>query len=276
MKDAPLVTVIVPTYNSAKTLQRCLASIEQQTYPNIEVVLVDGGSDDGTVSVAAPFNAQVHICPGMGMAAATNHGIMHSRGRYVYRVDSDVVLDHTIVEECVATCSDNGADGVCVVWSPDPTISFWAKVRKLENDCYANNPFPRGARFFSREVILSIGCFNADLTKGEDYDVYNRLVQRGFRLDTLRSRETHIGEPQHLFDVFRKEYAYGKTLKAFFEANQSVGMVQMWPFKSALFRNWKAFTRHPVLTIGFAIYETVYYGAGLLGLTIYVVSNNPP
>jgi glycosyltransferase involved in cell wall biosynthesis len=275
MKETPLVSVIVPTYNSAKTLHRCLASIRQQTYPTIEVVLVDGGSNDGTVSVAAPFNARVCICPGMGMAAATNYGIKHSHGRYVYRVDSDVVLDNTIVEECFTRCSDKGADAICVVWTPDPTISFWAKVRKLENDCYANNPFPRGARFFPREVITSIGCFNPELTKGEDYDVYNRLVQRGFRLDTLRSRETHIGEPQYLVDVFRKEYAYGKTLKAFFEANQGVGMVQMWPLKSALLRNWKAFARHPILTIGFTIYEIVYYTAGFLGLAVSAVSNNP-
>jgi len=275
MKNVPLVTVIVPTFNSAKTLQRCLVSIRQQTYPNIEVVVVDGGSSDETVSETAQFNVHVYFCPGMGMAAATNYGIVHSRGRYVYRVDSDIVLDNTLIEECVATCSEKGADVVCVVWTPDPSISFWAKVRKLENDCYANDPFPRGARFFPREVIISIGCFNPELTKGEDYDVYNRLVQRGFQLGTLRSRETHIGEPRHLVDVFRKEYAYGKTLKAFFRANQSVGMAQMQPLQSALFKNWKAFARHPALTVGFVMYEIVCYAGALFGLAVASRDNKP-
>jgi glycosyltransferase involved in cell wall biosynthesis len=275
MKEAPLVTVIVPTYNSAETLQRCLASIGQQTYPNIEVVLVDGGSTDDTVSVAARFDVQVHICPGMGRTAATNLGIRLSNGRYLYRIDSDVVLDNTIVEECVARCNKNGVDALCIVWTPDPTISFWAKVRKLENDCYASNPFPRGARFFPREVILSIGCFDPELVSGEDYDVYNKLVRHGFRLGTVDSRETHIGEPQHLVDVFRKQYAYGKTLKAFLRASQSVGIVQMWPFRSALLKNWKAFARRPALTVGFVVYEIVYYAGGLLGLAVSAVSNNP-
>ena len=276
MKDAPLVTVIVPTYNAAKTLQRCLASIEQQTYPNIDVVLVDGGSTDDTASVAARFNAQVHICPRIGRTAATNHGIRHSRGRYLYRIDSDVVLDNTIVEECVETCNEKGADAVCIVWTPDPTIGFWAKVRKLENDSYANNPFPRGARFFRREVILAVGCFDPELVAGEDYDVYNKLVRLGFRIGTIGSRETHIGEPQHLGDVLRKQYAYGKTLKAFFETNQSVGIVQMWPFRSTLLKNWRAFARHPALSVGFVIYEIVYYAGALLGLAVSAVSNNSP
>ena len=274
MKDAPLVTVIVPTYNSAKTIERCLASIEQQTYPNIEVVLIDGGSTDDTASIAARFNARVHICPGMGRTAATNHGIKHSRGRYVYRVDSDVVLDHTIVEECFATCSDKRADAVCVVWTPDPTISFWAKVRKLENDSYANNPFPRGARFFRREVIISVGCFDPELAVGEDYDLYNKLVRRGFRIDIVGSRETHIGEPRHIVDVLRKQYAYGITLKAFLKANQSVGMVQMWPFRSALLKNWEAFARHPALTVGFVIYELVSYAAAILGLVVSMIESD--
>jgi glycosyltransferase involved in cell wall biosynthesis len=274
MKDAPLVTIIVPTYNSAKTLERCLVSVRQQTYPNIEVVLVDGGSTDDTVSIAARLNAQVHICSGMGMTEATNHGIRHSRGRYLYRIDSDVVLDSTLVEECVATCTKKGADALCIVWTPDPTISFWAKVRKLENDCYANNPFPRGARFFPREVILSIGCFDPELVSGEDYDVYNKLVRRGFRLGTVESRETHIGEPQRLVDVFRKQYAYGITLKAFFRASQGVGVAQMWPFRSALLKNWKAFARHPALSVGFVIYELICYAAAILGLVVSVIEGD--
>ena len=268
MNDAPLVTVIVPTYNSAKTIERCLASIRHQTHPSIEVILVDGGSTDDTVSVASRFNVQVHVCPGMGRTAATNHGIRHSRGQYVYRIDSDVVLDSKLVKECVSTCSKKGADALCIVWTPDPNISFWAKVRKLENDCYANNPFPRGARFFPREVIIAVGCFDPALVSGEDYDVYNKLVRHGFRLDTIRSRETHIGEPQHIVDVFRKQYAYGKTMRAFLKASQRVGIVQMWPFKSALLKNWKAFARHPVLTVGFVVYEIVYYAGGLLGIAV--------
>ncbi|MEM4731518.1 MAG: glycosyltransferase [Candidatus Aenigmatarchaeota archaeon] len=55
----PLVTIIVPTFNSEKTLQLCLESIRKQTYKNIEVIVVDNYSTDSTVSVAKKYDAKV-------------------------------------------------------------------------------------------------------------------------------------------------------------------------------------------------------------------------
>ena len=120
----PLVSVVIPTYNSEKTLHKCLTSIKNQTYKNIEIIIVDGGSTDETVEIAMSFGAKVYTLLGSKMSDATNFGARHAHGKYLYRVDSDVILDETLIEEAVHKCEVEGFDGVCVFWLPDENISF--------------------------------------------------------------------------------------------------------------------------------------------------------
>lgn len=270
MKTGSLVSIIIPTYNSEKTLGKCLQSIQNQTYHNIEIIIVDGESKDGTVSLAKKYGAKV-IKKKAGMSESTNIGIDNSKGEYIYRVDSDVILDNDIVEKCVRKCEIEGYDGVAVFWSPDPTISFWARVRKLEKDCYKDNLFPRGARFFKKQVINSIGGFNASLTSGEDYDVYNRLLSKSFKIGQIDSQETHIGEPKSILDIMRKQYKYGLSIKEFFKCHPKNGFVQVNPFRRELIQNWKRFLRHPILTLGFILYEFVVYSAATFGFIVSIL-----
>lgn len=272
MRTDSLVSIIIPTYNSEKTVDKCLQSIRQQTYDNIEIIVVDGGSKDGIVSLAEKYGAII-IRKKAGMSESTNIGINNSKGEYIYRVDSDVILDYDIVEKCVKKCKIEGYDGVAIFWSPDPTISFWAKVRKLEKDCYKDNLFPRGARFFKRQVINSIGGFNASLTSGEDYDVYNRLLSKSFKIGQIDSQETHIGEPKSILDVIRKQYRYGLSIKEFFKYHPKNGFVQVSPFRKELIQNWKRFFKHPILTIGFIFYEIVVYLSATVGFFVSILKS---
>jgi len=270
MRNDPLVSIVIPTYNSQKTLERCLQSIRRQTYGNIEVIIVDGGSKDRTVSLAEIYGTKV-ISKKAGMSESTNIGIKNSNGKYIYRVDSDVILDNNIVEKCVKKCEIEGYDGVAIFWSPDPTISFWAKVRKLEKDCYKENLFPRGARFFRREVIIFIGGFNQDLTSGEDYDVYNRLLNNFFKIGQIDSQETHLGEPKSIFDIMKKQYKYGLTVKEFFKNHPKKGVIQVFPLRKELFLNWRHFLKHPILTFGFILYEIAVYSSAALGFIVSII-----
>lgn len=93
MKNNSLISIIIPTLNSGKTLEKCLKSIENQSYQNYEIIVVDGGSEDDTVEIAEKFNAKVVNVKVKNMSRQTNIGISNSNGRYIYRVDSDVLLD---------------------------------------------------------------------------------------------------------------------------------------------------------------------------------------
>ena len=265
MKASLLVSIIIPTYNSQRTLEKCLRSIKNQTYKNIEVIVVDNGSTDETVEIARLFGAKVCALIGVERSKQINHGAKVSQGKYIYRVDSDVILDPAIVEEALKKCEVENYDAVSIFWAPDPTISFWAKVRKLEKDCYRDELMYAGVRFFRKDIFEAIGGFRENLIAAEDYDLYNRLKKTNFKIGGVRAQELHLGEPKTLRDVARKQYYYGSTIKEFLKADDTKGLAQINPVRLPLIRNWRRFAKHPLLTIGFVVYYIVQYSSALTG-----------
>lgn len=269
-----LVSVVIPTLNSENTLSRCLSSVFAQTYKNIEIVIVDGGSKDNTLQIAKRFETRVIELNIPSMTKQTNIGIANSFGRYIYRLDSDVVLSPTVVEECVQKCKVDNCGGVATYWGPDESISFWAKVRKFEKDCYKYDLKRNVARFYKKEVIEKIGGYDDFLTAGEDYDVQNKLLSNGYKILFADSEGLHLGEPIHLFHIIRKNYHYGKTIKLFLYQNQERGLIQISPIRMSLLKEWKKFILHPVLSLGFIFYEIVVYSSALAGLVVNVFESN--
>jgi glycosyltransferase involved in cell wall biosynthesis len=259
----PLVSIVIPTYNSEKTLEKCLKSIKNQTYKNIEVIVVDKFSKDRTVEIAKRFKAKVFFKE-PERASQVNFGVKKARGKYIYRVDADFVLEPTIVEEAVKKCEEEGYDAITIHNTSDPTISFWSKVRKFERDCYKDDELNIAARFFKKEVFEAISGFNESLVAAEDYDFHNRLLEMGFKVGRIKSQEVHIGEPKSLWEIAKKHYYYGKTIAEFIRTNPRKGIKQLSPIRPAFIRHWKKFVRHPILTLGFIIYQFVrYFSAGL-------------
>jgi len=263
-KTHPLVSIVIPTYNSEKTLAKCLESIKNQTYKNIEIIVVDRNSSDKTVEIAKSFGAKVFVVNARERSEQMNFGVKQSKGKYVYRVDSDFVVEPGVIEEAVRKCEDEGYDAICVHNTSDPTVSFWSKVRKLERDCYRDDELNVAARFFRKEAFEAVGGFNESLVAGEDYDFHNRLLERGFKVGRIKAQEIHIGEPKSLWEIAKKHYYYGRTIGEFIKANPQKSMKQLSPVRPAFIKHWRMFARHSILTLGFIIYQAVrYFSAGL-------------
>jgi glycosyltransferase involved in cell wall biosynthesis len=268
-KNQPLVSVIVPTLNSQKYLLRCLKSIQQQTYRNIEIIVVDNYSSDGTLTVAQE-HADIIIRRGPERSSQVNFGVKKSSGKYIYRVDSDFVLEQDVIELAVTKCEKEDFDAVCIQNFSDPTISYWSKVRKLERDCYADDDLHIAAGFLKKSVFEAINGYDEDLVAGEDYDIHNRLMKGGYRIARINAVELHLGEPRSLQDIARKHYYYGKTLVAFVNKNQDKASNQLSPLRPAFAKSWRKFLKQPDVTIGFFIYQFVrYFSAGAGYLTAY-------
>ena len=93
-----LVSFIVPVYNAARTLQTCINSIQQQTYPFFEIILINDGSTDGSGELCdayatEDFRIRTFHQRNSGPAAARNKGIHHAIGTYIQFVDADDVID---------------------------------------------------------------------------------------------------------------------------------------------------------------------------------------
>lgn len=103
-KKQPLISIIVPIYNVESTLERCLNSILNQTYQNLEILLIDDGSTDRSGELCDQLSQQdsrikvIHQ-KNQGLSAARNTGLDAMHGTYVSFVDSDDFLDHTTIEK---------------------------------------------------------------------------------------------------------------------------------------------------------------------------------
>lgn len=281
MKNYPLVSIIIPTLNSEKTLGKCLKSINSQSYQNYETIIVDGGSDDKTVKIAEKFGANIINANIKSMTKQTNIGISNSTGHYIYRVDSDVILPPKIVEKSVEKCENDGFDGVCIFWVPDESISFWAKVRKIEKESYIEYPNyigaikynknVLGARFLRRDVIESVGRFDEDIpTLGEDYALYNKLAKSDFQFALINLRESHIGEPRNIMDILRKNYNYGLAMKSFLKEKETKNGIQQF---SPIGRKYlikafkKALKQNIILFFGLILYLFMVYTSTFVGFS---------
>jgi glycosyltransferase involved in cell wall biosynthesis len=267
MKDEPLVSIVVPTLNSERFLEKCLRSIREQTYRNVEVIVVDNCSKDRTREIAEKYADSV-LLKGSERCAQVNFGVSQARGKYVYKVDSDFVLEPNVVEEAVESCEKQGYDGITVHNTSDPAVSFWARVRKMERDCYINDEVNVAARFWTKEVFESVGGFDVDLIAGDDYDLQNRLLKSGCKIGRIEAQETHIGEPRSMAEIFRKHYYYGQNIGLFIQKNQQRALTQLNPLRPSLIKGLSRSARQPTLIVGFLVYQFLRYSAASLGMLV--------
>ena len=104
MNNHPLVSIIVPIYNTAKYLPKCLDSILNQTYQNLEIILVDDGSTDDSGTIAKNYakkDSRIKVIhqENAGQSSARNLGLKKSTGEYISFIDSDDTIAKTFVEK---------------------------------------------------------------------------------------------------------------------------------------------------------------------------------
>lgn len=115
--DNPKVSVVIPIYNVEKYLDRCISSVVNQTYENIEIILVDDGSPDNCPAICndwAKKDNRIKVIhkQNAGLGMARNTGIDHATGDYIFFFDSDDYVDERIVEKCVDSAVKTNADTV--------------------------------------------------------------------------------------------------------------------------------------------------------------------
>lgn len=118
----PLVSIIVPVYNVKKYLQRCVYSLSHQTYKNLEIILIDDGSTDGSNELCDACAKEdsrilVHHQPNGGVSAARNWALDNMKGEYVLFVDADDFIDLHLVAYCMQTAITNRADVIVFAYT---------------------------------------------------------------------------------------------------------------------------------------------------------------
>ena len=163
-----LVSVVISTRNCADQLERCLGALALQTHSEIEVIVVDNHSTDGTLTVAINSGARTATL-GPERSAQRNHGIFRmANGRIIGYLDADMIPGPDFVRvlvEQIGTSESLIVPREIILGTPK-----WERLRNFERDLCRNTviePF----RFASRDVWSVIGGFDENLTGPEDWDL---------------------------------------------------------------------------------------------------------
>ncbi len=262
---SPKVSIIIPTYNSAKTLRYTLESIDSQTYSNIEVLLIDNYSSDETPQLAKEYNARLILLRGE-RTRAKNYGARIASGEYVLFIDSDMVLEPKVVEECVYVAeSDSRIAGVII---PEKTIgdSVWSKIRAYERRFYENTII-ESPRFFRRDLVLKVSGFDEDIIFYEESTLPYKLEKLGYNVRArISSYILHYEYDFSLIKWLKKKYYYGKTIRAYKDKYQSYYKRQAGVMsRLKIFLLNKDFYSKPHLALGVLLLKSLEYVAMTLG-----------
>ncbi|MBT1164794.1 glycosyltransferase family 2 protein [Bifidobacterium felsineum] len=195
----PLVSVIVPVYNVARTLDRCVNSILHQTYQHLEIILIDDGSTDGSSRLCDALDARdsrikvIHQ-RNQGLSAARNVGVDHAHGVFVCFVDSDDWL----MPEYVGSMVD-----AAVRYQADMVICGYSNVSMSGN---TSQSLPYGGVCNGREYLNHADIINS---------VYTVAWNRLYRIDLCRT----VRFPDNL--LYEDRYTF---FRFFHEANIVVGL----------------------------------------------------
>lgn len=255
----PLVSAIIPTYNSSSTLEACIESVKAQTYRNLEIIVVDNYSADETRRIAESLGAKTLLI-GPERSAQMNYGALHAKGEYFLRIDSDMIVDEDIIEKCFNLCQ-RGADAVVLPVLPHPSIlnNFWVSCRMLEQKMLLDDMVNVAPRFIKRSVFLSVGGYDEKIVAWEDYDLHNRLLESGCRVCLLKdSALRHLGEASSLGEVVVRMVKYGKTgsLGLFTKKHGLNGLKQI-SIVRPFFRHRHYFVSDPSHYVGIMVIKVV-------------------
>ena len=265
------MSVVIPTKNSARTLVQCLESVKKQDYENTEIIVVDNHSTDNTLEIAKQYTNSVYTFS-PERSSQINYGVKCSAGKYIYRVDSDFVLENGLISEAVNAAESNDYAAILIHNASDPSVSFWAKVRKFERDMYDSDYLNVAVRFIKKDVFLLVGGFDSRLVYGEDYDLHNRIIEK-YKIGRIKAKELHLGEYKSIKEIAKVNYYYGKSAYLFLKKNKGRGIKQVNPIRLAYLKHYKKFLMNPKLSTGFIIYQVVRYASGFIGLLVGKFSN---
>ncbi|MDZ7339514.1 MAG: glycosyltransferase [candidate division KSB1 bacterium] len=187
----PCVSVIIPAYNSELYIRETIDSVLQQTFKDLEVIVVNDGSTDQTASIVkALTDDRIHLISKAngGTASARNLGIRNSTGKYIQLLDADdLILPDKLARQVELLDSNPCVDVVyssfryfyhdrCDLYAPD-----W--LRPPSDDPYRElvrgSIFPPNAALFRREIAERVGMFNTNLISAEDWDFWIRVARSG-------------------------------------------------------------------------------------------------
>lgn len=198
LEHPPLVSFIIPIYNSERTLERCLISIKNQDYPNKEIIIVDNGSLDNSLAIAKKYSEKIFFDGGL-LGSVRQTGIDHMQGQIAGIFDSDVYLPHNkwlsnAIQYFIHF------DEIATVWPKNIAppngplfqklyFNIWSLV--VENRIQTNRGILGGSGLILKKSIDDIGGYDKNVHWGEDFNLALKLKNKGYKIIYLKDAVYH-------------------------------------------------------------------------------------
>ncbi|MGZ8172758.1 MAG: glycosyltransferase family 2 protein [Methylobacter sp.] len=236
-KEAPLISIIIAVFNGAKTLQQCIDSTAQQTYANKELIIIDGGSKDGTVDVLESNREQIGYWvsePDSGIYNAWNKGLSQAKGEWICFLGADdffwdaQVLDRMASQLMMIPPDIRVAYGQIMLLNNDgkdlyPIGEPWKEVKERFKQVMS---IPHPGVMHRRSLFEQHGNFDESFRIGGDYELLLRelkkadaafvpdIIMIGMRQGGLSSSPANSIES--MWDIRRAQKMHGLYFPGFF------------------------------------------------------------
>lgn len=189
MIDPPLVSIWLPTRNRAALLRRAVESVIAQTYPHIQLLVVDDASDDETPELLRDMAKRftndrslvvVRNAGSRGASAARNLALARAEGEFVTGLDDDDAFKPTRIEQLLKAYHD-GVAGVCtclVEQGKDYQLPAWQPPQLIDRNRIRRKNFVGNQVFTRTGRLRELGGFDEEMPGWEDYELWLRLVDR--------------------------------------------------------------------------------------------------
>lgn len=177
----PLISIITISFNSIKTIERTILSVLNQTYKNIEYIIIDGGSTDGTVDIIKKYSDRISYWVSEkdeGISDAFNKGILASHGEIIGIINSDDWYENDALETIINLDNKNHADfyiGALKYWNNNKYIIEYPDPEYQKKIYYRMTHINHPASFIKRKTYNDVGLFNTKYKYVMDRDLFIRI-----------------------------------------------------------------------------------------------------
>jgi len=217
-ENVPFVSVVVPVYNGESTISECLESALALDYPHekLEVITVDDGSTDETLSMMKNYPVKLVRKDHGGYPSSMNAGIKESKGNVVLIVDSDTYVEQDYLVKILEELEDHKAGIVSGYVATKSNAKFWARIIGFESEDRYDQMKSKYVDFitstctvYRKELFNQVGLFNEELKRGSDEDIAQRASKAGWKIVLRKDAVCYHEWVSSVRRYFKKQMANG-------------------------------------------------------------------
>jgi len=213
----PMISVVVSCYNKSQTISGCVTSVLRQNTGQIEAIVVDDGSTDGSTQILSSLKTSDLLTvlneEHSGISSAKNKGFAASNGEIALFIDGDCILEDKSLSELTRSFEQNAIDCVGGEVRAANTSSIVARtIELMQNEVERKWPFGANVAY-SRKALQKAGLFDEKMTAGEDAELYLRVTKLGFKSMINRRITARTRNPDDLGSFFRQRLNWGRGFR---------------------------------------------------------------